>query len=437
MLKRSGFVKHHYCFIKKSAFAFILFCLIPIRIGHAELQLEIVKSPDQAPQIAIVPFASDSILQPIIRSDLQRSGKFSSSASLPAQPTTSQEVEANQQVWLNAKIPYVVVGQVRPAGNGFSVQYELVDVQKNVRILGESINVPANRMRNAGHLIADKIYQALTGIPGDFSGRIAYVLLDRINKKRVYTLQVADTDGINPRTVLSSKEPILSPTWAPSGKKLAYVSFESGRPAIYLQDLASGEREVIAQYKGLNGAPSFSPDGRNMLFTTSKDGTPDIYMMDLATKKLRRLTNDSAIDTEARYAPDGKSFIFTSDRGGSPQIYRYNLDDSSLRRLTFKGNFNARGSISRDGQYMAMVHRQNGQNFQIALQNMNSGIVSILTQTLLDESPSFSPNGQMIVYATLEAGRGLLSIISTDGRFRMRLPSQSGEVREATWAPRN
>ncbi|MDE2419776.1 MAG: Tol-Pal system beta propeller repeat protein TolB [Gammaproteobacteria bacterium] len=423
--------------LKNSALSIALFCLMPFNLSHAELQLEIVKAPDQAPQIAIVPFASDATLQPIIQSDLQRSGKFASGANLPAMPTTSQDVEANQQVWQNAKIPYVVVGQVRQNGNGFTVQYELVDVQKNTRLLGESMNVPANRMRAAAHLIADKIYQALTGIHGDFSGRIGYVLLDKVSGKRIYTLQVADTDGHEPRTVLTSKEPILSPTWTPDGKKLAYVSFESGRPAIYLQDLASGSREILAQYAGLNGAPSFSPDGRSMLFTTSKDGAPDIYQMDLATKQLRRLTNDSAIDTEARYAPDGKSFIFTSDRGGSPQIYRYNLEDGSSRRLTFKGSFNARGSLSRDGQTIAMVHRQGGQNFQIALQDLNSGIVTILTQTPLDESPSFSPNGQMIVYATRENGRGLLSIISTDGRFRMRLPSQTGEVREATWAPTN
>lgn len=421
--------------LKSSALSIALLCLMPISFSHAELQLEIVKAPDQAPQIAIVPFASDATLQPIIQSDLQRSGKFASSANLPAMPTTSQDVEANQPIWQNAKIPYVVVGQVRPNGNGFTVQYELVDVQKNTRLLGESMNVPANRMRAAAHLIADKIYQALTGIHGDFSGRIGYVLVDKVNGKRIYTLQVADTDGHEPRTVLTSKEPILSPTWTPDGKKLAYVSFESGRPAIYLQDLASGNREILAHYAGLNGAPSFSPDGRSMLFTTSKDGSPDIYQMDLATKQLRRLTNDNAIDTEARYAPDGKSFIFTSDRGGTPQIYRYNLEDGTSRRLTFKGSFNARGSLSRDGQTIAMVHRQSGQNFQIALQDLNSGIVTVLTQTPLDESPSFSPNGQMIVYATRENGRGLLSIISTDGRFRMRLPSQTGEVREATWAP--
>ncbi len=419
----------------KSALAILVFGLLPLTASYAELQLEIVKAPDQAPQIAIVPFEADSILQPIIQSDLKRSGKFASSANLPATPTKSQDIVP--AIWQNAQIPYVVVGQVHPAGANFNIQYELVDIQKGTRILGESLVVPANRMREAAHLIADKIYQALTGIKGDFSGRIAYVLLDKANGKRTYTLQVADTDGQQPRTVLSSPEPLLSPTWTPDGKKIAYVSFETGRPAIYLQDLTSGGREVLAQYKGLNGAPSFSPDGQSMLFTSSKDGEPDIYQMNLATKQLRRITNDSAIDTEARYAPDGKSFIFTSDRGGTPQIYRYNLEDGSSRRLTFKGSFNARGSISRDGQSMALVHRQSGQNYQIAIQDLSSGIVSILTQTPLDESPSFSPNGQMVVYATREGGRGLLSIISTDGRFRMRLPSQSGEVREAAWAPAN
>ncbi len=416
------------------AMAALMLCgLLPLTASHAELQLEIVKAPDQAPQIAIVPFESDSTLQPIIQSDLQRSGKFASSANLPASPTRSQDVV--QSVWQNAQIPYVVVGQVHPSGSNFNVQYELVDVQKGTRILGENIIVPANRMREAAHLIADKIFKALTGINGDFSGRIAYVLLDKVGGKRTYTLQVADTDGQQPRTVLSSHEPLLSPTWTPDGKKIAYVSFESGRPAIYLQDLTTASREVLAQYSGLNGAPSFSPDGQSMLFTSSKDGAPDIYLMNLATKSLRRMTNDSAIDTEARYAPDGKSFIFTSDRGGTPQIYRYTLENGSSRRLTFKGSFNARGSLSQDGQSLALVHRESGQNFQIAIQDLNSGIMTVLTQTPLDESPSFSPNGQMVVYATREGGRGLLSIISTDGRFRMRLPSQSGEVREATWAP--
>jgi len=418
---------------KTKLFTAALLVLLPYNLSHAELHLEVVKPLDQAPQIAVVPFEADSTLQPIIQSDLQRSGKFVSSANLPATPTKSADINIAQ--WQGAQIPYVVVGQVHPNGNAYTVQYELVDIQKGTRLLGESMVVPANRMREAAHLIADKIYQALTGIRGDFSGRIAYVLVDKVNGQSSYSLQIADTDGQQPRTILTSHEPLLSPAWTADGKGLAYVSFETGRPAIYLQNLATGTRETIAQYKGINGAPSFSPDGQNMLFTSSKDGTPDIYQMNLATKQIRRLTNDSAIDTEARYSADGKSFIFTSDRGGTPQIYRYNLDDGSTRRLTYKGTFNARGSLSSDGQSLALVHREAGQRFQIAIQDLNSGIMTILTQTPLDESPSFSPNGQMVVYATRENGRGLLSIVSTDGRFRVRLPSQTGEVREAAWSP--
>jgi TolB protein len=191
----------------------------------------------------------------------------------------------------------------------------------------------------------------------------------------------------------------------------------------------------LAQFKGLNGAPSFSPDGKNMLLTASKDGNPEIYLMNLASKSVQRLTNDSAIDTEARFAPDGKSFVFTSDRGGTPQIYRYNLDSGQVKRLTFNGRFNARGSLSKDGQSLALVHRQSGQQFQVGIMDLASGVISILTPTPLDESPSFSPNGQMVVYATRERGRGMLAIMSTDGRFRMNLPSESGEVREPAWAP--
>lgn len=407
--------------------------------AHAELQIEIAKAFDDAPQIAVVPFEADRTLQPIIQQDLQRSGKFASSSNLPEQPYQAQDI--NAAAWQNAKIPYVVVGRVRGGNTAtdgsqtYQVQFELVDIEKNTRLLGEQMTVPAARMREAGHLIADKIYQALTGIAGDFSGRIAYILRDKKNGKANFTLQIADSDGQQPRTVLASVEPILSPAWTPDGRKIAYVSFESGRPAIYLQNLASGERDILAQFKGLNGAPSFSPDGKNMLFTASMDGNPEIYLMNLASKKTRRLTQDSAIDTEARYAPDGQSFVFTSDRGGTPQIYRYDLASGNVKRLTFSGSFNARGSLSRDGQSLALVHRKSGQQFQIGIMDLASGVISILTPTPLDESPSFSPNGQMVVYATREKGRGLLSMMSVDGRFRMRLPSENGEVREPAWAP--
>ncbi|WP_336720132.1 Tol-Pal system beta propeller repeat protein TolB [Acinetobacter soli] len=401
----------------------------------AQLHLEIAKAPEEAPKIAIVPFANDQSLFPIVENDLNRSGRFSSSSkNLPATASVDQ-VQAS--AWQSAGIPYVVVGNVKAAANNaLEVHYQLYDVQKQQYLLNEVLTVPASRVRQAAHMISDAIYQALTGIPGDFSGRIAYVLRNPATPNQRYTLQIADTDGEQPKTVLSSRDPILSPAWTPDAKKIAYVSFETKRPAIYLQDLATGQREVLASFKGLNGAPSFSPDGKSMLFTASMNGNPEVYQMDLTTRQLQRMTNDNAIDTEARYAPDGKSFIFTSDRGGSPQIYRYSFDDSSVKRLTFRGAFNARGTLSADGKNIALVHRPSGSNYKVAIMNISTGIVNILTPTSLDESPSFSPNGQMVVYATYEGSRGLLSIMSTDGRFRMNLPSEQGEVREPAWAPK-
>ncbi|MCH2069815.1 Tol-Pal system beta propeller repeat protein TolB [Acinetobacter pittii] len=402
--------------------------------AFAQLYLEIAKAPDQAPKIAIVPFTNDNGLYPIVETDLNRSGRFtSSSKNLPATAAINQ-IQASD--WQTAGIPYVVTGQIKQTATGFEVHYQLYDVQKQQYILNELLNVPATRIRQAGHMVSDAIFQALTGIPGDFSGRIAYVLRNPATPAERYTLQIADTDGEQPKTVLSSRDPILSPAWTPDAKKIAYVSFETKRPAIYLQDLSTGTREVLTSFRGLNGAPSFSPDGQSMLFTASMNGNPEIYQMDLSTRQVKRMTNDSAIDTEARYTPDGKSFIFTSDRGGSAQIYRYTFADGSVKRLTFKGSFNARGTLSADGKKIALVHRPSGSSYKVAIQDINTGITNILTPTSLDESPSFSPNGQMVVYATREGNRGLLSIMSTDGRFRMNLPSEQGEVREPAWAPK-
>ena len=401
----------------------------------AQLHLEIAKAPEKAPKIAIVPFTNDNAVYPIVESDLNRSGQFSSaSQNLPASASLDQ-VQASQ--WQNAGVPYVVVGQTKAINaTTFEIHYQLYDVQKQQYLLNEVLTVPNTHVRQAGHMISDTIYKALTGIAGDFSGRIAYVLRNQASQDQRYTLQIADTDGEQPKTILSSHDPILSPTWTPDAKKVAYVSFETKRPAIYLQDLATGQRQVLASFKGLNGAPSFSPDGKSMLFTASMNGNPEIYQMNLATRQIKRMTHDSAIDTEARYAPDGKSFIFTSDRGGSAQIYRYTFDNDTVKRITFKGPFNARGSISADGKKIALVHRPSGSSYKVAIQDINTGIVNILTPTSLDESPSFSPNGQMVVYATREANRGLLAIMSTDGRFRMNLPSEQGEVREPAWAPK-
>lgn len=401
----------------------------------AQLHLEITKAPDQAPKIAIVPFSGDQTIYSVVEGDLNHSGRFTSASQ--GLPSSAQLNQINADSWHSSGIPYVVVGDVTQADeNTKKIHYQLYDVEKQQYLLNEVVTVPNSRIRQAGHTISDAIYQALTGIKGDFSGRIAYVLRNPATPAQRYTLQIADTDGERPFTVVSSHYPILSPAWTPDGKNVAYVSFETKRPAIYMQNLATGQRETLTSYKGLNGAPSFSPDGKSMLFTASMDGNPEIYQMNLETHQLQRMTNDSAIDTEARYAPDGKSFIFTSDRGGSPQVYRYTFDDESTKRVTFRGGFNARATLSADGKKLAMVHRPTGSNFKIALQDLNSGVVNVLTPTTLDESPSFSPNGQMVVYATQEGNKGLLSIVSTNGQFHMNLPSEQGEVREPAWAPK-
>ena len=422
--------KHLLCLAIMTALSQVL-----ITQTHAQLHLEITKAPEEAPKIAIVPFSNDSNIYPVVENDLNRSGKFTSaSKNLPATATINSP---NAEAWKAAGVPYVVTGTSKTTADGsYEIHYQLYDVEKKQYLLNELLTVPASRYRQAAHMISDAIYQALTGIPGDFSGRIAYVLRNAATPDQRYTLQIADTDGEQPRTILTSRDPILSPAWTPDAKKLAYVSFETKRPAIYIQDLASGNREKVASFRGLNGAPSFSPDGKSMLFTASMHGNPEIYQMDLQTRQLKRMTNDTAIDTEARYAPDGKSFIFTSDRGGSPQIYTYNLSAESVKRLTFRGAFNARGTLSADGKKLALVHRPSGSNYKVAVQDIGSGVTNILTPTSLDESPSFSPNGQMVVYATREANRGLLSIMSLDGRFRMNLPSEQGEVREPAWAPK-
>lgn len=415
----------------------ILTALSPVLAtqSYAQLHLEIVKAAEEAPKIAIIPFNNDQSIYPIVENDLNRSGKFSSaSKNLPA---TASMNSPNADAWKAAGVPYVVTGTAKTTENGsYEVHYQLYDVEKQQYLLNELLTVPASRIRQAGHMISDAIYQALTGIPGDFSGRIAYVLRNPATPEQRYTLQIADTDGEQPKTILTSRDPILSPSWTPDAKKIAYVSFETKRPAIYVQDLSTGQREKLASFRGLNGAPSFSPDGKSMLFTASMHGNPEIYQMNLETRQLQRMTNDSAIDTEARYAPDGKSFIFTSDRGGSAQIYTYNFANASSKRLTFRGAFNARGTLSADGKKIALVHRPSGSNYKVAIQDINTGITNILTPTSLDESPSFSPNGQMVVYATREGSRGLLSIMSLDGRFRMNLPSEQGEVREPAWAPK-
>lgn len=418
------------------------FFLFAIGSARAELVIEITRGADDAIPMAVVPFGGPvpsgaEPLADIIKSDLERSGKFKPLPyeKLPVRPTSGGQVLYGE--WKGTSATFLLVGSVQPTPDqqNFEVRFELFSMDRQVRILGEKLTVSPAQWRDTAHFISDKVFETITGVKGAFSTRIVYVNQYKQKNKLRYRLELADADGHRPLTILDSAEPILSPSWSPDGKKIAYVSFESSRPAIYTQTITTRERQKLASFPGLNGAPAWSPDGSKMALTLSRDGNPEIYLMDIASKQLTRLTNHYAIDTEPRWMPDGKSLIFTSDRSGNAQIYRLSVDDKSVKRLTFEGNYNGRADISANGRYLAFVHRQQGQRFQIAVQDLQTQVLTIITQSAQDESPSFSPNGTQLVYATRKGKYGELGIASVDGRFQVRLPAQLGEVREPAWSP--
>ena len=290
-------------------------------------------------------------------------------------------------------------------------------------------------MRDIAHAISDKIYQRLTGIRGIFSTKLLYVeVTGTTRENKQYRLMMSDADGARARQIYRSNEPVLSPTWSPTGKEVAYVAYRNGRPGIYRQQLATGNSERLTSFSGLNSAPAWSPDGRSMAMVLSKDGNPEIYVMDLATKQLRRLTNHFAIDTEPSWSPDGQSLVFTSSRGGKPQIYRLSLATGAVERLTFVGDYNARGRVLADGERLIMVHRDQGV-FHIALQDLKSGRVRILSQTSLDESPTVAPNSATVLYATQSGRRGVLAAANIASGVKFKLPGATGDVREPAWSP--
>jgi TolB protein len=425
-------------------FAISLFCLVAVLpwFARAALTIEITQGIEGAVPIAVVPFGTGGNrytppenVSAIIAADLARSGRF---APLPEQNLVARPIDIGEvrfQDWRTLGVENLVIGSIEPAGAGqYRVQFRLFDVFRGRQITGYSLPASAEGLRYVAHRISDLIYEALTGQPGAFATRIAYVISESLNGKKTHQLQLADSDGYNPKTLLSSPQPLMSPAWSPDGRKLAYVSFEKHRAAVFIQDIFTGKREELAAFAGINGAPAWSPDGRNIAVTLSRDGNPEIYSMRLSDKTLKRLTVGPSIDTEPVWSPDGRSIVFTSDRGGSPQLYRMPAQGGRAERVTFEGNYNASADFAPDGKTLAMVHGESGK-YRIATLDLDSGLLRVLSDGSLDESPSFAPNGSMIIYATEAGHRGVLAAVSSDGRFRQRFSLQQGNVREPVWSP--
>ncbi len=406
----------------------------------AELVIRVTEGNDQPTIVAISPFELNGMrlsedIGAIVEADLHRSGLFQVTPrqDMLAFPAKPKDVYFRDWRLLGAE--YLVVGSMQTMPDGrYELEFSLLSIMSQRIQFTHKVRAPADQIRDLAHSVSDKIYKSITGIRGAFSTRLAYVSAIREGDAQVYRLYVADADGARERLMLESSQPIMSPAWSPDGKELAYVSFETGRPAIWRQNLTTAKRQQLTNFKGLNGAPSWSPDGTKLALVLSKDGNPEIYSMDLATGALTRLTRHFAIDTEPTWMPDGKHILFTSDRGGTPQIYKLSIVDKSIQRLTFQGNYNARPNLAPDGRTLALVHRAENK-FHIAALDLKTRRLLALTETTLDESPSVAPNGAMLMYATKSGARGILAAVSIDAGVKYMLPAKRGDVREPAWSP--
>ena len=425
--------------IRKSLLAGLL--LVLPHAAAAQLTIEISRGVSEAVPVAVVPFAWEGEgeapldVASVIESNLERSGRFAAldRADMIGKPSAPGDVNFRDWRLLNTDV--LVTGSLRPAPEGYEMTFFAFDVFRGEQLIGYSLKSPPNGVRAAAHRAADMIFEKLTGVPGAFSTRIAYVSVEGERNAERFRLIVADADGENPVVVADSREPLMSPAWSPDANRLAYVSFEGGSSGIYVQELATGRRQLVSSHPGINGAPAWSPDGQLLAMTLSMgESNLDIYVLNPATNDLKRLTRNPAIDTEASWSPDGETVYFTSDRAGGPQIYAVPAAGGTPRRVTFEGSYNARPRVSPDERSLAVVHNDRG-NFRIALVDIQRRSVRVLSDGRQDESPSFAPNGSMIIYATRAGRRGVLAAVSTDGRVQQRIAATAGDVREPVWSP--
>lgn len=399
------------------------------------LDLELTQGINSALPIAINSFGAEPTaveLAGIVNNDLRLSGQFRIIPPPYGLPEGKQAINT----WRQAGADSVLSGRVDKIGyNRYKVSIDLVDaVAQGRNLLTKDFQIAPHETRALAHHISDLVYEKLTGERGVFSTRIAYVLVQRSGGRTRYSLEVADADGYNPQSLLVSSDPIMSPSWAPDGHQIAYVSFEKKKAQIFIVSVETGKRRLVTSFSGINGAPAWSADGRQLAVVLSKGGSPKIYSVDLATASLKQLTFGNAIDTEPRFSPDGRSLLFTSGRGGAPQVYRLSLADGNVSRVTFEGNYNAKASYTPDQKHIVMLHREDRQ-FNIGVQDVETGRVAQVTFSTLDESPSVSPNGRLILYATRHHDQGVLGIVSLDGHIRMRIPAREGDVQEPAWSP--
>jgi len=423
----------------------LLLTVLLTNAAYADLVIQITEGIKRRP-VAVVPFGwqgnSPEVpldIASVIGADLDRSGRF---APLPVndmlqKPTDGVDVDFDD--WSVLGVEAVVIGKVTQTGeNAYTVQFQLFDVYGRDQLIGYRMPASRGTMRRVAHRVADMVYEKLTGIKGVFDTRVAYVTADTRASGKLYSLIVADQDGENEAVIMESKDPIMSPAWSPDSRRLAYVSFEGNRSSIFVQTLRTGNRIQVSNKAGINGAPAFSPDGRELVVTLGGvDGNPDIHVLDINTRQSRRLTTHRAIDTEGSWSPDGRYIYFTSDRSGGPQIYRVAASGGEPERITFDGSYNARPRLSPDGSRLAMVHLEQG-NYRIAVMEMGDPRrrdLLVLSAGQQDESPSFAPNSDTLIYATRATRNGVLETVTADGLIRQRLAARQGDVREPVWSP--